>query len=658
AQAAALAAHAQLQRLARERETARLSARLAASLVAGEPCPVCGSLDHPASHRTHDPVAATATVPAAEGVIPYSSAAGDEHDRLTEALSRQQESLQQLKFRMYQQTTKLDELTALLSEATTATPDHTHPESSYIAEAAATVAEDTLTPDDLAHTVQQLDTAAAESAARLPVLAETVKRLLQQRRQLELQQNELAARLEAASQSAQAASDKHAAAQAEADRAAADWAERYPNMSPEEAAHETAQLAERDRQAEELRERLAKSVPFLESTNAQIEQLQSRTIQLDKELAQLEAQHESASRANREKQEQLLQWAEPGADIPALARQTQSELDRIRLEEQDARTALAHRLAELQTSAERHSGSLEASRSAEQSASRAEATWAEALSATAFHNQDEVLEARLTPEMRQSRTSGVSEHRERETKLKLLRQSLEEQLAHGTVTEEEWLACETEWIAARERDEAALQEAARAGRDLEDVEAKHTKWSGLERSRIELETKLARMAKLQSVLRGNAFVEYVAEEQLTVVSRDASQRLGALTGQRFAIEVDSTGGFLIRDDWNGGVKRPVSTLSGGETFLASLALALALSAQIQLKGKYPLEFFFLDEGFGTLDQELLESVIGALEKLHLERLTVGVISHVPELRARLPRRLIVSPAGTAGGGSRVTLESG
>jgi exonuclease SbcC len=106
------------------------------------------------------------------------------------------------------------------------------------------------------------------------------------------------------------------------------------------------------------------------------------------------------------------------------------------------------------------------------------------------------------------------------------------------------------------------------------------------------------------------------------------------------------------------VKRPVSTLSGGETFLASLALALALSAQIQLRGRYPLEFFFLDEGFGTLDQELLESVIASLEKLYMERLTVGVISHVPELRARLPRRLIVQPADAEGGGSRVTVESG
>jgi exonuclease SbcC len=120
--------------------------------------------------------------------------------------------------------------------------------------------------------------------------------------------------------------------------------------------------------------------------------------------------------------------------------------------------------------------------------------------------------------------------------------------------------------------------------------------------------------------------------------------------------VDSSGGFVIRDDANGGVRRPVSTLSGGETFLTSLALALALSAQIQLSGQYPLEFFFLDEGFGTLDPELLETVVEALEKLHIDSLTVGIISHVPELKSRLPRKLIVESAEPGGRGSRVYME--
>ncbi|MNZ70553.1 Nuclease SbcCD subunit C [compost metagenome] len=164
------------------------------------------------------------------------------------------------------------------------------------------------------------------------------------------------------------------------------------------------------------------------------------------------------------------------------------------------------------------------------------------------------------------------------------------------------------------------------------------------------------LSKLQTVLRGNAFVEYIAEEQLMQVCQSASQRLRFLSKQRYALEVDSGGGFVIRDDGNGGVRRPVSTLSGGETFLTSLSLALALSAQIQLRGQYPLQFFFLDEGFGTLDPELLDTVITSLERLHNDQLSVGIISHVPELRARLPRKLVVVPAEQGGGGSRILLE--
>jgi len=216
---------------------------------------------------------------------------------------------------------------------------------------------------------------------------------------------------------------------------------------------------------------------------------------------------------------------------------------------------------------------------------------------------------------------------------------------------------ESELAECKRLDEAALQAKAKAERDWESIQAKHARWSELEARRLVKQSELTLLSKLQSVLRGNAFVEFLAEEQLMQVSRAASERLGQLTRQKYAIEVDSSGGFIIRDDSNGGVKRPVSTLSGGETFLTSLSLALALSAQIQLKGQYPLEFFFLDEGFGTLDQDLLETVIVALEKLHYDKLTVGVISHVPELRARLPRRLVVQPAEPGGKGSSVYLET-
>jgi exonuclease SbcC len=165
------------------------------------------------------------------------------------------------------------------------------------------------------------------------------------------------------------------------------------------------------------------------------------------------------------------------------------------------------------------------------------------------------------------------------------------------------------------------------------------------------------LVTLKQLLSGNRFVEFVAEEQLEFLARQASDRLKQLTRNRYALEVGADGRFVMRDDFNGGVRRPVSTLSGGETFLTSLALALSLSMQIQLQGQHPLEFFFLDEGFGTLDPELLDVVMATLERLHLENMTIGIISHVPELRQRLQRRLIVEPAEASGRGTRLRIET-
>ena len=86
-------------------------------------------------------------------------------------------------------------------------------------------------------------------------------------------------------------------------------------------------------------------------------------------------------------------------------------------------------------------------------------------------------------------------------------------------------------------------------------------------------------------------------------------------------------------------------------FLASFSLALALSTQIQLRGRYPLEFFFLDEGFGTLDSETLEVVFESLGSLRTSDVLVGFISHVEDLKQRLPRSLVVTPAEPGGQGS-------
>ena len=171
-----------------------------------------------------------------------------------------------------------------------------------------------------------------------------------------------------------------------------------------------------------------------------------------------------------------------------------------------------------------------------------------------------------------------------------------------------------------------------------------------------LEHKLALLKDLEKLFKGKKFVEFVAAHQLKYISMEASKRLKEISYGIYGLEVDENGKFIIRDYKNGGARRDASTLSGGETFLASLSLALALSAQIQLKGTAPLELFFLDEGFGTLDDELLEVVMTSLEKIHNDKLKVGIISHVESIKNRVPVKLIVSPAECGNGGSKVKIE--
>jgi exonuclease SbcC len=139
-------------------------------------------------------------------------------------------------------------------------------------------------------------------------------------------------------------------------------------------------------------------------------------------------------------------------------------------------------------------------------------------------------------------------------------------------------------------------------------------------------------------LRSDRFGDYIITETLDLLAIHASEELLRISGERYSL-VSVDGDFRVVDHANADEQRSVKTLSGGETFLASLALALALSQHVGdlategLGAK--LEAVFIDEGFDTLDPETLDVVIDALERLRADDLVVGVISHVPELAERV-----------------------
>ncbi len=143
---------------------------------------------------------------------------------------------------------------------------------------------------------------------------------------------------------------------------------------------------------------------------------------------------------------------------------------------------------------------------------------------------------------------------------------------------------------------------------------------------------------------------YVLAARLADVAQAASVRLRQMSSGRYTFEHSGTAdsarvraglGLVVVDDFSG-LTRSTKTLSGGETFLASLALALGLADVVTAEsGGTRLETLFIDEGFGSLDAEALDQVMSTLDELRAGGRVIGVVSHVEEMRSRIPSRLHV-----------------
>jgi exonuclease SbcC len=172
-----------------------------------------------------------------------------------------------------------------------------------------------------------------------------------------------------------------------------------------------------------------------------------------------------------------------------------------------------------------------------------------------------------------------------------------------------------------------------------------------------LEKQYSVIGKLADAAAGRApnlsrvgFQRYVLGSRLDEVLEQASRRLHTMSRGQFALRrataVDdkrkNAGLDLVVEDSLSGTTRPTASLSGGEGFLASLALALGLADVVQNHlGGVRLDAVFVDEGFGTLDPEALEQAMRVLSDLQAGGRIVGIISHVPELRDQIATRLVI-----------------
>ena len=154
----------------------------------------------------------------------------------------------------------------------------------------------------------------------------------------------------------------------------------------------------------------------------------------------------------------------------------------------------------------------------------------------------------------------------------------------------------------------------------------------LQASLAKLDTRQSYLAELERLFKGSGFGKYVSSIYLKELCNTANVRFMKLTKNSLSLEIDDNNTFWVIDYLNGGKRRLLKTLSGGQTFQASLCLALALAEKVKSLNQADQSFFFMDEGFGALDKNALRVVFETLKSLHHENRIVGIISHVEELQ--------------------------
>lgn len=173
----------------------------------------------------------------------------------------------------------------------------------------------------------------------------------------------------------------------------------------------------------------------------------------------------------------------------------------------------------------------------------------------------------------------------------------------------------------------------------------------LEKEYIKKESLLKELAKLQkraenlklmmNLFKGAGFVQYVSSIYLRQLCDHANVRFHRMTRNQLSLQLNENNDFEIIDYLNEGRSRSVKTLSGGQAFQVSLSLALALAESVQANAQADKNFFFIDEGFGTQDTESVNIVFETLTNLMKENRIVGIISHVEELKEKIPTALTI-----------------
>ncbi|UUV22447.1 SbcC/MukB-like Walker B domain-containing protein [Paenimyroides aestuarii] len=164
----------------------------------------------------------------------------------------------------------------------------------------------------------------------------------------------------------------------------------------------------------------------------------------------------------------------------------------------------------------------------------------------------------------------------------------------------------------------------------------------------QLKKRAENLKTMTNLFKAAGFVQYVSSIYLKQLCENANVRFRIMTRNQLSLQVNESNDFEVIDYLNEGRTRSVKTLSGGQMFQVSLSLALALAESVQTNSVASKNFFFIDEGFGTQDAESVNIVFETLNNLHKEHRIVGIISHVEELKERIPIALQITKSAENG----------
>ena len=220
--------------------------------------------------------------------------------------------------------------------------------------------------------------------------------------------------------------------------------------------------------------------------------------------------------------------------------------------------------------------------------------------------------------------------------------NLENKLKDFSFDEEQFSETENQFKTSENELKIANDFVVKISSEIERLEKEFKKKENLLLDLAKVQKRRENLAIMQNLFNGAGFVRYISSIYLRQLCDHANVRFHRMTRNQLSLQLNESNDFEIIDYLNGGRSRSVKTLSGGQAFQVSLSLALALAESVQANAKSEKNFFFIDEGFGTQDAESVNIVFETLMNLQKENRIVGIISHVEELKEKIPVSLHIT----------------